>query len=101
MKERLMAIAAALKQLQTEGTDGNFAILAPDDGRRANHYVQVAGGNGDSALYAEASGFDLDEAMHARLQSLGWEEACPTMPFNFWRRTTPGASKSQGRCSRP
>jgi hypothetical protein len=70
-------IAQHLGRIQQEGGQGNFVIFVADE--KANYFIQFAGQQGDTFLFAEASGnpvipgnYRLSPEKLSKLQGLGW-----------------------------
>ncbi|HEV8712072.1 MAG TPA: hypothetical protein VGX03_04495 [Candidatus Binatia bacterium] len=71
------AIASALKQITTDGDNGNFAVLDIDSSK--TYYAQFAAQRGDPKIYAEVVGneyieppYQLSAEQTARIEAAGW-----------------------------
>ncbi len=78
MEENLANIAAALRQIQDDGGDGNFVVFTADPAK--NYYIQFVGELGHADLFGEAVSneflerpYRLTHAQEDRLRELGWQ----------------------------
>jgi len=104
MSDNLQVIINALRQIQTEGGDGNFVILECPGG---NRYIQFSGERGSSGLEAEAVSneylepdFALDPDQEFRLQAMGWTPPAHGSKDNFcreWQANTDGERRAIAR----
>jgi hypothetical protein len=93
MDNNISVIADSLRRIQTEGGDGNFVIFTADV--KKNYFVQFAGAQGKTDLYAEAVGNEvlprgatLQPNQIARLQAMGWNPPVDSPNFNReWKAT--------------
>ena len=78
MEQNLERIAAALRQIQEDGGDGNFVVFTADPLK--NYYIQFVGELAQDSLFGEAVSnkfleppYSLSIAQETRLRALGWQ----------------------------
>ena len=79
MEQNLVNIVEALRIIQDDGGDGNFAVFTADPVK--NYYIQFVGELGHDDLFGEAVSneyleppFTLTPGQESKLRDLGWQE---------------------------